>query len=116
MNRVASDALRLAVAASFLFFAIGRIKGQEPAPAPANPPAAPDASPGPAGPAAAPPAADPVAAPPAADPNAPAPPPVDPNAGRIDNPVGAFSFVLHQAANACPRLRACRRRPGYRCR
>src|ERR1700761_1306394 len=68
--------------------------GNPPAPAPANPPAAPDAAPGPAGPAAAPPAADPVAAPPAADPNAPAPPPVDPNAGRIDNPVGAFSFVL----------------------
>ena len=62
--------------------------------APANPPAAPDAAPGPAGPAAAPPAADPVAAPPAADPNVPAPPPVDPNAGRIDNPVGGFSFVL----------------------
>src|SRR6202022_4984474 len=56
--------------------------------------AAPDAAPGPAGPAVAPPAANPVAAPPAADPNAPAPPPVDPNAGRIDNPVGAFSFVL----------------------
>src|SRR6201996_7152236 len=68
--------------------------GNPPAPAPPNPPAAPDAAPGPAGPAAAPPAADPVAAPPAADPNAPAPPPVDPNAGRIDNPVGAFSFVL----------------------
>ena len=68
--------------------------GNPPAPAPANPPAAPDAAPGPAGPAAAPPAADPVAAPPAADPNAPAPPPVDPNAGRLDNPVGAFSFVL----------------------
>ena len=68
--------------------------GNPPAPAPVNPPAAPDAAPGPAGPAAAPPAADPVAAPPAADPNAPAPPPVDPNAGRIDNPVGAFSFVL----------------------
>ena len=65
-----------------------------PAPAPANPPAAPDAAPGPAGPAAAPPAADPVAPPPAFDPNAPAPPPVDPNAGRIDNPVGATSFVL----------------------
>jgi hypothetical protein len=68
--------------------------GNPPAPAPANPPAAPDAAPGPAGPAAAPPAADPVAAPPAADPNAPVPPPVDPNAGRIDNPVGGFSFVL----------------------
>ena len=68
--------------------------GNPPAPAPANPPAAPDAAPGPAGPAAAPPAADPVAAPPAADPNAPTPPQVDPNAGRVDNRVGAFSFVL----------------------
>jgi hypothetical protein len=59
-----------------------------PAPAPGNPPAAPDAAPGPAGP---------VAAPPAADPNAPVPQPVDPNApqpGRIDNPVGGFSYVL----------------------
>src|SRR6202012_4038760 len=65
-----------------------------PAPAPANPPAAPDAAPGPAGPAAAPPGANPGARQPAVDPNAPAPPPVDPKAGRIDNPVGAFSFVL----------------------
>jgi hypothetical protein len=77
-----------------------------PAPAPGNPPAAPDAAPAPAGPApapgpggpvAAPPAADPVAAPPATDPNAPVPPPGDPNApqpGRIDNPVGGFSYVL----------------------
>jgi Fibronectin-attachment protein (FAP) len=65
-----------------------------PAPAPPGPPAAPDAAPGPGGPAAAPPGANPVAAPPAADPNAPAPPPVDPNLGRVDNPVGAFSFVL----------------------
>jgi hypothetical protein len=65
-----------------------------PAPGPVNPPAAPDAAPGPGGPAAAPPAADPVAAPPATDPNAPVPPPVDPNAGRIDNPVGGFSYVL----------------------
>ena len=65
-----------------------------PAPGPANPPAAPDAAPGPGGPVAAPPAADPVAVPPATDPNAPVPPPVDPNAGRIDNPVGGFSYVL----------------------
>ena len=50
--------------------------------------------PGPGGPGGAPPAADPVAAPPATDPNAPPPPPVDPNAGRIDNPVGGFSYVL----------------------
>jgi Fibronectin-attachment protein (FAP) len=67
------------------------------APAPANPPAGPDAAPGPGGPAAAPPAADPVAAPPGADPNAPAPPPIDPNApqpGRVDNPVGGFSYVI----------------------
>ena len=66
------------------------------APAPAAP-ATPDAAPGPAGPPAAPPAADPVAAPPGTDPNAPAPPPTDPAApqpGRIDNPVGAFSYVI----------------------
>ncbi|WP_343572184.1 APA family fibronectin-binding glycoprotein [Mycobacterium sp.] len=63
------------------------------APAPA-PPAAPDAAPGPGGPAVAPPPAAPVGAPPATDPNVPAPPPVDPNAGRIDNPVGGFSYVL----------------------
>ncbi len=66
------------------------------APAP-PPPAAPDAAPGPAGPAVAPPAANPVAAPPGADPNAPAPPATDPNVpqpGRVDNPVGGFSFVI----------------------
>jgi hypothetical protein len=66
------------------------------APAPA-PPAAPDAAPGPAGPAVAPPAANPVAVPPGADPNAPAPPATDPNApqpGRVDNPVGGFSYVI----------------------
>jgi hypothetical protein len=33
-------------------------------------------------------------APPPVDPNAPPPPPVDPNAGRIGNAVGGFSFVL----------------------
>ncbi len=65
-----------------------------PAPAPAPPvapPAAPDAVPGPGGPAVPPPA--PLGVPPVADPNVP-PPPVDPNAGRIDNPVGGFSYVL----------------------
>jgi hypothetical protein len=67
------------------------------APPPATPNGAPDPGPGPAGPPAAPPAADPVGAPPGADPNAPAPPGTDPNApqpGRIDNPVGAFSYVI----------------------
>ncbi len=67
------------------------------APPPANPNGAPDAGPGPAGPPAAPPAADPVGAPPGTDPNAPAPPATDPNApqpGRIDNPVGGFSYVI----------------------
>ncbi|MDT5345721.1 MAG: hypothetical protein QOE52_4905, partial [Mycobacterium sp.] len=66
------------------------------APAPANP-AGPDAAPGPAGPVAAPPVADPVAAPPATDPNAPAPPATDPNApqpGRVENPVGGFSYAI----------------------
>ncbi|UQX09858.1 alanine and proline-rich secreted protein Apa [Candidatus Mycobacterium methanotrophicum] len=65
------------------------------APPPPNGPA--DAAPGPAGAPAAPPPADPVAAPPGADPNAPAPPATDPNApqpGRIDNPVGGFSYVI----------------------
>ncbi|BBX44902.1 hypothetical protein GCM10009641_25060 [Mycobacterium cookii] len=71
------------------------------APAPVAPgpaaPATPDAAPGPSGPAAAPPAANPVAAPPGADPNAPAPPATDPAApqpGRVDNPVGGFSYVV----------------------
>ena len=65
------------------------------APPPPNGPA--DAAPGPAGPPAAPPPADPVAAPPGSGPNAPAPPATDPNApqpGRIDNPVGGFSYVI----------------------
>jgi Fibronectin-attachment protein (FAP) len=65
-----------------------------PAPGPPVPPAAPDAAPGPGGPAVAPPPAAPLGAPPAADPNLPPPPPVDPNAGRIDNPVGGFSYAL----------------------
>lgn len=59
---------------------------------PANPNVAPDA-----GPNAAPPAADPLAAPPGTDPTAPAPPGTDPNApepGRIDNPLGGFSYVI----------------------
>ena len=63
----------------------------------ATPNGVPDPGPGPAGPPAAPPAADPVAAPPGIDPNAPAPPATDPNApqpGRIDNPVGGFSYVI----------------------
>jgi Fibronectin-attachment protein (FAP) len=74
-------------------------------PAPPPPPNGPtdaapgpaDAAPGPAGPPAAPPPADPLAAPPGAGPNAPAPPATDPNApqpGRIDNPVGGFSYVI----------------------
>ncbi len=65
-----------------------------PAPAPGVPPAAPDAAPGPGGPAVVPPPAAPLGAPPAADPNVPPPPPADPNAGRVDNPVGGFSYVL----------------------
>ena len=56
-----------------------------------RPPAAPAPGAPPAAPAVAPP---PPRPPPAADPNAPPPPPVDPNAGRIDNPVGGFSYVL----------------------
>jgi Fibronectin-attachment protein (FAP) len=65
------------------------------APPPPNGPA--DAAPGPAGPPAPPPPADPLAAPPGAGPNAPPPPATDPNApqpGRIDNPVGGFSYVI----------------------
>jgi hypothetical protein len=52
---------------------------------PPGAPGTPDAQPAPG---------DPNAAPPPADPNAPPPPVVDPNAGRIDNAVGGFSFVL----------------------
>jgi hypothetical protein len=65
------------------------------APPPPNGPA--DAAPGPAGPPAAPPPADQLAAPPGAAPNAPAPPATDPNApvpGRIDNPLGGFSYAI----------------------
>jgi hypothetical protein len=54
------------------------------APPPAAAPA-PNAQPAPGGP---------NAVPPPVDPNAPPPPPVDPNAGRIGNAVGGFSFVL----------------------
>ena len=61
-----------------------------PAPAPPPPPAAPVVPPPPGAPVVAPP----PGAPPAVDPNVPPPPPVDPNAGRIDNPVGGFSYVL----------------------
>jgi hypothetical protein len=63
-----------------------------PPPAPATPAPPPPNAPG----APAPGPADPLAAPPGAGPNQPAPPP-DPNApqpGRIDNPVGGFSYVM----------------------
>jgi hypothetical protein len=66
-----------------------------PAPAPATATTAPPPGASPA-PQAQP--GDPNAVPPPppapVDPNAPAPPPVDPNAGRITNAVGGFSFVL----------------------
>lgn len=65
------------------------------APPPPNGPA--DAAPGPAGPPVAPPPADPLAAPPGAGPNTPAAPAADPNApqpGRVDNPVGGFSYTI----------------------
>ena len=90
-------------------------------PLPAPPPAPTTVAPPPADPNAPPPPADPnVPPPPPADPNAPPPPPADPNAlppapadpnappadpnapapapapepGRVDNPVGGFSYVL----------------------
>src|SRR5581483_3134032 len=56
-----------------------------------------DPAPRPAGAPVAPPPADPLAAPPGAGPNAPAPPAADPNApipGRVDNPVGGFSYAI----------------------
>ncbi len=93
--------------ASAIALAVPGTAGADPAPPPPPPggpvapapaaPATPDTAPGPSGPAAAPPAANPVAAPPGADPNAPAPPATDPSApqpGRVDNPVGAFSYVV----------------------
>ncbi|OCB36884.1 hypothetical protein A5676_19265 [Mycobacterium malmoense] len=65
------------------------------APATAPPPGAPPANVDPNAP---PPPADPNAPvpppPPPVDPNAPPPPPVDPNAGRVANAVGGFSYVL----------------------
>src|SRR5579875_2366573 len=66
-----------------------------PAPPAAGANTAPDSAPGPAGPNAAPPAADPVAAPPATDPNAaPAADPNAPEAGRVNNAAGGFSYVI----------------------
>lgn len=76
------------------------------APATNAPPAAqaPNGQPAPGDPNAVPPAANPNGAPPPpnpngappppVDPNAPPPPPADPNAGRITNAVGGFSYVL----------------------
>jgi hypothetical protein len=67
-----------------------------PPPAPADP-NGPGVAPGPAGPNAVPPGADAVAGPPGTGPNVPAPPAADPNApepGRIDSPVGGFSYVI----------------------
>jgi hypothetical protein len=65
---------------------------------PPPPPGGPgDPAPGAAGPSTAPPPADPVGAPPATDPNAPPPPGADPNApqpGRVDNPLGGFSYAI----------------------
>ncbi len=62
-----------------------------------NPPPgipAPNGQPAPFDPNAAPPPPNPNGAPPPVDPNAPPPPPADPNAGRITNAVGGFSYVL----------------------
>jgi hypothetical protein len=56
-------------------------------PPPAGPNAAPDAAPGPVDPNAPPPPADPNAVQPPVEPNAP-------DAGRVDNPPGGFSFVI----------------------
>ncbi|KLO32620.1 alanine and proline-rich secreted protein Apa [Mycobacterium haemophilum] len=76
----------------------------EPAPPPAPPPPTAAAAPAPAPETITPPPGtptspeaqlgDPNAAPPPVDPNAPPPPAVDPNAGRLTNAVGGFSFVL----------------------
>ncbi len=67
-------------------------------PAPANPPPvaqAPNGQPVPGDPNAVPPPNPNGAPPPPFDPNAPVPPPPpDPNAGRITNAVGGFSYVL----------------------
>ncbi|WP_445160304.1 alanine and proline-rich secreted protein Apa [Mycobacterium sp. Dal123C01] len=69
-----------------------------PAPAPVQAPATTPAPPGVPAPAGQPAPGDPNAGPPPpppVDPNAPAPPPpVDPNATRISNAVGGFSFTL----------------------
>jgi hypothetical protein len=61
--------------------------GTTTAPPPAGPNAAPDAAPGPVDPNAPPPPADPNAVQPPIEPNAP-------DAGRVDNPPGGFSFVI----------------------
>ena len=81
-------------ASAIAFPATSSAVPQTPTPVPAPPPAAQGPGgppPAPANPA--PPPGGPVAPPPPAGAVAP-PPPVDPNAGRLTNAVGGFSFVL----------------------
>ncbi|WP_081290781.1 alanine and proline-rich secreted protein Apa, partial [Mycobacterium asiaticum] len=109
---LASLAMAAATSASVVTIALPATSSADPEPVPppsptVAPPSSPAASPTPAPgaspstPATPPPGAsptpnaqpgDPNAVPPPADPNAPPPP--DPNAGRITNAVGGFSFVL----------------------
>lgn len=89
---LATLAIAAVTSASAVAIALPATSKADPEPAPPPPSTATAPAPG------APPAqpGDPNAAPPPppADPNAPPPPPVDPNAGRIGNAVGGFSFVL----------------------
>lgn len=93
----ATLAIAAVTSASAVAIALPATSNADPEPAPPPPstnavpapaPGAPEAPPAPPG--------DPNAAPPPpVDPNAPPPPPpADPNAGRIDNAAGGFSFVL----------------------
>ena len=97
----ATLAITAVTSATAVTIALPATSKADPVPAPPTTTAAPPAAaPAPASPGApgAPPAppGDPNAAPPPppVDPNAPPPPVVDPNAGRVTNAVGGFSFVL----------------------
>ena len=87
----ATLAIATVTSAFAVSIALPATSNADPVPAPPSPTtAAPPAAPG--APQAQP--GDPNAPPPPVDPNAPPPPAVDPNAGRIGNAVGGFSFVM----------------------
>jgi Fibronectin-attachment protein (FAP) len=92
----ATLAIATVSSASAVTIALPAISNADPEPAPVSPSvvAPPPGNPAPGGPApqAQPAPGEPGVPPPG--PGDPVPPPADPNLGRIDNPVGGFSFVL----------------------